>query len=89
MLIVMIAGSAAEKVVLENILPNGYSGDLAALKLCYPEFPEDPDALLKEGMREALRLVHEHRAEIEAVAEQLLAVGRMTGSEVDAIIERL
>jgi hypothetical protein len=86
MAVVMVAGSVAERVVLGDILPSGYSGDLAALKLCYPDFPDDPADLLNNAMREALDLAYEHRVEIAAVGDQLFIKGRLVGEEVEKLI---
>jgi ATP-dependent Zn protease len=86
MIVVMLAGSVAEKVVLGDILANGYQGDLGALELCYPDFPDDPKKLLGDAMREALELINEHRREIAALADQLLIDGRLAGEDIERII---
>jgi ATP-dependent Zn protease len=88
MIIVLMAGTAAEHIVLDCQLPESHHGDLAALKFCYPDFPDDPTELLNAAAVKALRLAEANRAEINAVADQLLAVDELDGGEVLSIIER-
>jgi hypothetical protein len=89
MIVVMMAGSVAEKVVLGDMLEHGHSGDLGAIELCYPDLPADPKPVLDDAMRRALELALDHRDEIEAVADQLLIAARLSGSEVEAIIKNV
>ena len=87
MLVVLMAGSVAEKVLLGEILEHGYKGDLGAIELCHPDLPADPKPLLDEAMRRAMELTMQHRDEIEAVADQLLIADHLLGSDVEALME--
>ena len=89
MTVVMMAGSVSEKVVLGEILDHGYTGDMLAIELCYPALPADHESVLKDAMRRAWEIASANQAEIAAVAEELLAKNRLSGSDVDAIIEHV
>jgi ATP-dependent Zn protease len=87
MVVVMFAGTVAERIVLGDELRHSHTGDLAALELCYPDLPDDPKPLFKPAMSQAWILVEASRAEIEAVAERLMVANRLVGEEVEAIVE--
>ena len=90
MVVVMMAGAAAEHVVLGTQLPNSESADVGALVLCHPdlhaELPSDQKSILDAGAREAYRLAKESREEIEAVADRLMAAKELDGDDVAAIV---
>jgi ATP-dependent Zn protease len=86
MVVVMFAGAVAEKVVLGDKLPYSHTGDLKALELCYPNLPEDPKPIFDPAMRQALILVKDHREEIAAVADRLIADNRLGGKDVEKIV---
>jgi hypothetical protein len=92
MIVVMMAGVAAEFALLGSQLPYSLGGDLHALKYCYPGFPEteaDYKPLLDTAAREATRLAKAHFDEIGAVAESLLEAGELGGDAVVLIMERV
>jgi ATP-dependent Zn protease len=90
MIVVMMAGVAAERALLGSQLPHSLDADLGALKYCYPDFPDaqaEYTALLDPAAREAMRLAEAHLREIAAVAESLLEAGQLDGDGVASIIE--
>jgi ATP-dependent Zn protease len=86
MVVVMMAGSVAERVVLGQELPHGHTGDITALQLCYPDLPTDPKPVFDPAIRRAWELVDQHRGAVEAVASGLLEKGCLAGADVERII---
>ena len=90
MVIVMMAGTAAEHAVLGSQLPNSESGDVAALELCHPllevGLPGDQQSILDAGVREAYARACECREEIAAVANCLMMKDDLTHCEVATIV---
>lgn len=90
MIVVLMAGVAAEFELLGGQLPWSLDGDLCALKSCYPDFP-DAEAkytpLLDAASREATALVKPRYLEITVVAEALRGAGELDGETVASLIE--
>lgn len=89
MIVVLMAGVAAEYELLGGKLPYSEKGDFLLLKHCYPDFPSaeaDQKPLLDAAVHEATTFAKALRSEIETVADQLLADGELAGDAVSAIL---